>query len=490
MRLPQGPKPGDTVVRRPRDAELEPVSVQVEPRSVSVRGPTSPMVLIYGFLGVIFIGTVLLALPISITDNSGLGLSDRITRSLFTATSAAAVTGLVVAETDVVWTRFGQAVIMALFFIGGLGFMTGAAFLLMIVGQRLGLQGQLLLRAGLDGAQLGAITALVRRIVLFSVITQLIGSTVLFLRWYVFGSLWEGISAPDALWQSTFHAVSAFNNAGFEIMPNLLVGGSSLEPFKSDIPLLLIMGLLILTGGLSYFVLADVVTTRRFGKLRLDSKLVLIGTGVIIFLGASVFLWSEWEEPATIGNQSVVNKMANATFHSAAARTAGFSTVGYGEITPANSNFTQALMFIGGASASAAGGIKINTVMVIMLMVAATLRGKSRVNAFGREVPRPIIQRAMIVGGSATLMLLLLLAVLLAIQPELGFTQAAFEMVSAFGTVGLSTGITSELNPGARVVVSIAMFIGRFGPLTLVLLMAGRSTVESYQYASERVRIG
>ncbi len=388
------------------------------------------------------------------------------------------------------FSQLGFHCSLVLSIIGGLGFMTGAAFLLMIVGQRLGLQGQLLLRAGLGEAQLGAIASLVRRIVIFSIVTQAIGILLLFLRWYVFGELWEGIPLGEALWQSTFHAISAFNNAGFEVMPDELVGGSSLQPFKTDIPLLLIMAALIVIGSLSYFVLSDIVSKRNFGRLRLDSKLVVVGTLGLLVIGTITFLWTEWTHPGSIGSESIPVKVTDALFHSAAARTAGFSTVDYSSITEASNVGTEALMFVGGASASAAGGIKINTFMVVVLAAAATLRGKRRVNAFGRELPAVIVQRAMVVGAAATVMLLVLFAALMAIQPELDFRRALFEIVSAFGTVGLSTGITSELNTGARILVTITMFLGRFGPLTLALLMAGRESNETYRFATERVRIG
>lgn len=448
------------------------------------------MILIYGFLGVIFIGTLLLMLPVASKGDEFQSFTSRLTEAIFTATSAVAVTGLVVVDTADAWSRFGQTVIMLLFFVGGLGFMTGAAFLLMIVGQRLGLRGQLLIRAGLGEAQLGAIASIVRKIVIFSVVVQAFGILLLFLRWYVFGELWEGISLGEALWQSTFHAVSAFNNAGFEIMPDTLVGGASLTPFKADIPLLLIMAPLIIIGGLSYFVLTDVVSKRNFGRLRLDTKLVLVGSLGLLVVGTIIFLSTEWSHPNSIGAQSVPEKLTDAFFHSAAARTAGFSTVDYNGITHANNIGTEALMFVGGASASTAGGIKVNTFMVILIAAAATLRGKRRVNAFGRELPFVIVQRAMVVGAAATAMLIALFLTLVAIQPELDFRMALFEVVSAFGTVGLSTGITSELNTGARILISVAMFLGRFGPLTLALLMAGREANETYRFASERVRIG
>lgn len=464
--------------------------MEVEPRSVSVRGPTSPMVLIYGFLTVTLIGTFLLMLPVSSNTNELLGFGDRLVQALFTATSAVAVTGLVVVDTAEGWTRFGQTVIMLLFFVGGLGFMTGAAFLLMIVGQRLGLQGQLLLRAGLAEAQLGAVASIVRKIVVFSVITQAAGTLLLFLRWYVFGELWEGISAGEALWQSMFHAVSAFNNAGFDVLPDNVVGGPSLIPFKSDIPVLLMMAALIIIGGLSYFVLSDIGAKRNFRRLRLDSKLVIVGTLGLLTAGTVIFLVTEWREPESIGSQSVTEKLTDAFFHSAAARTAGFATVDYNTISHTNNIGTEALMFIGGASASTAGGIKVGTFMVVLLAAVATLRGKRRVNAFGREVPAIIVQRALVVGAAATAILIFFFGALVAIQPELDFRRALFEIVSAFGTVGLSTGITSELNTGARVLVSAAMFLGRFGPLTIALLMAGRESTEPYRFARERVRIG
>ena len=175
--------------------------------------------LIYGFLGVILIGTLLLLLPISTESEEFGDFGNRLTEALFTATSAVSVTGLVVVDTAEEWTRFGQSVILILLFIGGLGFMTGAAYLLLIIGQRLGLQSQLLLRTSLGEARIGAITSLVRKIVIFSILTQAIGISLLFARWYVFGEIWEGITFGEALWQSTFHAVSTFNNAGFDTIP-------------------------------------------------------------------------------------------------------------------------------------------------------------------------------------------------------------------------------------------------------------------------------
>lgn len=464
--------------------------MEVERREVSVRGPTSPLILVYGFIGIILIGTLLLMFPAATEGGVSGGFGDQLTTALFTATSATAVTGLVVVDTADHWTTFGHLVIMVLFFIGGLGFMTGAAFLLMVVGQRIGLQGQLMIGAGLGEQRLGVITSLVRKIVFFAVVVQVGGIVLLFLRWYVFGELWEGISLADALWQSTFHSLSSFNNAGFDIIPDEVVGGGSLQPFGTDIPLLLITAVLIVIGGISYFVVADVLSQRNFRRLRVDTKLVLVGSLILFLIGATIFLTTEWSRTETIGSASVTEKMASAVLHSTTTRSAGLSSVDYAQIDSANNVATQALMFIGGASASAAGGIRVNTFMVTIIAVVATLRGRRRINAFDRELPEVIIRRALVIGAAATGLLVASFVAFVAIQPGFTFREALFEVISAVGNVGLTTGITSELNSGTRILLTIVMFGGRFGPLTLALMMAGRQPTETYQLTNERVRIG
>lgn len=486
MQPPWRPKPGDTVVRRPRQSEISPVHVHVERRTVSVRGPTSPMLLVYGFIGLIAIGTLLLMLPISNTSG---GITP-FTQALFTATSAVCVTGLVVVDTSEAWTRFGQVVIMNLFFVGGLGFMTGAAFLVIIVTQRISLQNRLIIREGIGGGQLDAVVTLVRNMVILAVILQVAGALLLFLSFYVFGELWEGIGFAEALWQSVFNSVSAFNNAGFEVMPNELVGGDSLIGLRSNYWALFVMGLLIFIGGISFAVIRDVTLHRRFSRFSLDTKLILVGSLFLIVVGASLFLIQGWNDPGTLGDRSAGEKVSDALFDSAAARTAGFTTVDYGKVAHNRGVVTEMLMFVGGASASTAGGIKVNTFMVIVLAIAATLRGRRHVRAFNREIPGVIVQRAMTVGAVATFAIAVIVTLFVALQPELPFRSAVFEVVSAFGTVGLSTGITDELNTANRLLIVATMFIGRLGPLTLALLMSGREVSEPYRLAEERVRIG
>lgn len=470
---------------------MSPIRTRVEQRAVSVRGPTSPMMLVYSFFAVAAIGALLLSLPISSTKSeftSPIG-------SFFTSASAMTGTGLIVVDTREAWTAFGQAVIAALIFIGGLGFMTGAAFLLFITGRRSSLQGRLVVGAGLDDNRLGTIATLARNIILMAIVIQIIGAIVIFVSWYLVDPLWPGMTLGEGLWQSVFTAISAFNNSGFEILPDelskggRLIGGASLMGLSSDIPSLLIIGLMILAGSTSYVVLANMVVIRGWHRLTLDTKLVLLGIGVMLLIGFVAFMTLEWTNPDTIGNETVTSKLTQGVFHTVN-RTAGFSTIEYSELRSANLTVTEGMMFVGGASASTAGGIKVSTFMVIVITSFAVFSGRGRTTVFGREIPRVNVQRALAVAATAAAAVLLLVITLFVVQPELDFRAGIFEIVSAFGTVGWSAGATSSLNQPAQVVVAITMFVGRFGPLTIALFMVGRERQDLIRFATERIRIG
>ena len=470
---------------------MSPIRTRVERRAVSVRGPTSPMMLVYSFFAVAAVGALLLSLPISSTESeftSPIG-------SFFTSASAMTGTGLIVVDTREAWTGFGQAVIAALIFIGGLGFMTGAAFLLFITGRRSSLQGRLVVGAGLDDNRLGTIATLARNIILMAIVIQIIGAIVIFVSWYLVDPLWPGMTLGEGLWQSVFTAISAFNNSGFEILPDelgegaRLIGGASLMGLSSDVPSLLIIGLMILAGSTSYVVLANMVVIRGWHRLTLDTKLVLLGIGVMLLIGFVAFMTLEWTNPGTIGNDPVTSKLTQGVFHTVN-RTAGFSTIEYSELRSANLTVTEGMMFVGGASASTAGGIKVSTFMVIVITSFAVFSGRGRTTVFGREIPRVNVQRALAVAATAAAAVLLLVITLFVVQPELDFRAGIFEIVSAFGTVGWSAGATSSLNQPAQVVVAITMFVGRFGPLTIALLMAGRERQDLIRFATERIRIG
>ena len=450
------------------------------------------MMLIYSFFAVAAIGALLLTLPIASSKSEFTPLVG----SFFTSVSAMTGTGLIVFDTREAWTGFGQGVIAALIFIGGLGFMTGAAFLLFITGRRSSLQGRLVVGAGLDDNRLGTIASLARNIILMAIVIQIIGVIAIFVRWYLVDPLWPGMTLGEGLWQSVFTAVSAFNNSGFEILPDNLAGGGgllgtggSLMGLSSDVPSLLIIGVMILLGSTSYVVLANMVVIRGWHRLTLDTKLVLLGIGVMLAIGFVAFMTLEWTNPGTIGNEPITSKLTQGVFHTVN-RTSGFSTIEYSELRSANLSVTEGLMFVGGASASTAGGIKVSTFMVIVITSFAVFSGRGRTTVFGREIPRINVQRALAVAATAAAAVLLLVIALFVVQPELDFRDGIFEIVSAFGTVGWSAGASSQLNQPAQIVVAITMFAGRFGPLTIALFMAGRERQDLIRFATERIRIG
>jgi len=479
------PGPGDRVVRRPRKAEIAPIRAHIEPRRVPIRGATSPMVLVYSFLGVAVAGALLLSMPAMNSTHHFISPIE----TFFTSVSAMTGTGLVVSDTRESFTGLGQAVIAGLIFVGGLGFMTGAAALLFLTGRRSSLQGRVVIGAGLDDSRLGRVAALARNIVLMATVLQILGAVLIFVRWYLVGPIWQGLSFGEAIWQSVFTSISSFNNAGFDIIPDDVVGGSSLIGLASDTPTLVIIGALILAGSTSYAVLANVVTTRGWRRLTLDTKAVLVGIGIMLFIGFVAFLAAEWSNPNTIGDEPVTGKLTHSAFHTVN-RTAGFSTVDYGQLRASNTAVTSALMFIGGVSASTAAGIKVNTLMVIAVATYAILGGRQRVSIFGRVIPGVNVMRAFTVGATGTLAIVMLIMALFVVQPDLDYKSAVFEIISAFGTVGWSEGITPRLNEPALVVVSVAMFVGRFGPLTIALFMAGREKDDLVRYPTERIRIG
>ena len=485
MQTPWQPRSGDVVVRRPRQSEIGPVHINVARRSVPVRGPASPMLVVYGFLVLTFIGTMLLWLPIA-REEAGFA---PILTAMFSATSAITVTGLVVVDTADYWTTFGHVVLLVLAFIGGLGFMTAAAFLLIIVGQRIGMQSQIAIREGLGVRQLGGLPSLIRRIVVLSITIQLIGSVMLFLRFYVFGSLWDGISIATALWQSAFLGVSAFNNAGLVILPSDHIPGASLEAFRSDEWVLGIIAGLIVLGALGYLAIFEIITIRSLRRFSLETKIVLTGSIAFLVMGTTFIYVLERNNDETIGTLSAPNQLGDAFFNATIARTAGFSIDDFGEHEDTTNVVFELLMFIGGASASTAGGIKLNTFALIVIATVATVRGRRNLSAFNRDIPQELARRALIIGALATLTVVAFLIALTMVE-DMPLSDLQFEIFSAIGTVGVSTGITPLLGDGGKIVVATAMFVGRFGPLTLALLMAGREAPVGYRYATERIRIG
>ena len=471
------PEQSDDTDSLPGQQQSGSVLVTVANRKLSSRFATSPLTIIYFFLAIICLGTALLLLPFA----SKVEGSSPFTVALFTATSAITVTGLVVQDTAFYWTRAGQAIIMAMIYVGGLGFMTIATFLLIILGQRVTLTQRLLMRENLMLDQFGNLVRLTVAIVLVATGIQFLGFLILFTYFYLFI-----YPLGEAIWQAAFHAVSAFNNAGFIAFNH----PSGFMAFQTDKFIVGVMGALIFTGAISYLAVIDLVRVRRFSRFALNTKLVLVATAVLLISGFAAIFVLEFNNPDTLGNLSLTEKAVVTAFHSISDRTAGFNIVDISSERNATNLFQMALMFIGGASASVAGGVKVNTAAVAFIALFGQIRHRNRASAFGREVPDRQVQRAYLILSMSTAFVFLMVMLLSVSEGGADTLAVVFEVISAFGTCGLSLGMTSALSPVGQLIITATMFIGKLGPLMIGVTMSQSSERDLYRYAQERVTIG
>jgi trk system potassium uptake protein TrkH len=425
-------------------------------------------------------GTALLASPWTTESGRTTPLID----AFFTAVSAVAVTGLVTVDTATHWNFFGEAVILVLIQIGGLGFMVGASIVLQVLRRGTSrLSDVLLLRESAPTLSLRDAVVLSRRIAIFTVVTEATGALVLTLRF------WQDLPLPEALWSGIFHAVSAFCNAGFDMQGGFL----SLVPYHDSLAVNGAIILLVQLGGLSYIALADVASCRRWSRLSVDSKLILLVNGVLLLLGTVAFLAIEWDR--TLQDTPDGVRPLVALFQSVSARTAGFATVNFGEVKPETLFIWMALMFIGGASGSTAGGVKLATVGVIAVALLSTAQGREESQLFGRRVPVRIVFQAMTLVAIMLSVHFVATALLAANQEwfdeeSVSFVSIMFEAMSALATVGLSTGITPSLETSSKLILCALMFLGRVGPLTVVFALQQRRRAVRLRFAAASVRIG
>jgi trk system potassium uptake protein TrkH len=452
-------------------------AVVLRPSIVHHRRPPPPITIVAGLAGLIAIGTVLLMLPIAQESGRETGFLT----ALFTATSAVCVTGLVVVDTQEHWSLFGEAVIMLLIFVGGLGFLTSSTLLLLLIGRRLTLRDRLLLQRGMGEGTLGTVLDLIRRVVIFALTVQVAGALLLGFYFLIL----ERQPLGTGLWYGLFHAVSAFNNAGFD----LLGGFRSLTGHKDQPYLVAVVAALVILGGISFAVVADLTQSRRFGRLTLDTKLVLLATAALLLVGTVMVLSMEIGNAETLGSLTGPDALLQAFFFSVSSRTAGFATLNVGDFREETLFFLLGLMFVGAAAGSTAGGIKVNTLAVLAAAIVSASKGRARVIAFGREIPAFVVMRALTVAALA-LGIVLNAALVLTITTTGRFLDVLFEATSAFGTVGLSTGVTPELTSVGRLIVIASMFVGRVGPLTLAFALTRREHVERLRYPEDTVRIG
>ncbi len=445
------------------------------------RPPPPALSLVLLFVVLSALGTALLMLPIATNDGSATRFLD----ALFTATSAACVTGLVVLDTATHWSPFGQVVILLLIQAGGFGIMAGSTLLLLIfLGRRTTLRDRILVQESLGGLQLGNVTSVLKRIAVFTLAVEAVGAVVLSIA-FVSGPEAGPPGDPLGVWWGIFHSVSAFNNAGFD-----LTGGfRSLTPFVDDWVVLLTIAVLLTLGGLGFAIVGDAVVKRRWSRVALETKLVLGMTAALLVGGSLLIGFTEWTNAGTLGALPEEQRLLNALFESATLRTAGFTALDTGAFAEATLFVVMALMFIGGASGSTAGGIKVNTFSVLLIAIVSTVRGQPSAMAFGRRIQHAVVYRALAVALLA-LAWVFVVGLGLTLTSDATFVQTLFEAISAFGTVGATTGITPELPDGARMIAAFAMFVGRLGPLTLVLALAARQRPIPFRPAVESVRIG
>ncbi len=447
------------------------------------RGPSALQVFVGSFAGLILMGTLGLLLLPGLYTGARLGLVD----ALFTATSAVCVTGLVVVDTATYFTPLGQAWILLLVQLGGLGIMTLATLIILALGQRLTRDweqvagGEVRVLPGIDEV------SLVRAILVYTLAIEAVGAFVLWL-------LWRGELGSAAAWHAVFHSISAFCNAGFSTFSDSLMG------FQGDAPTVFWISVLIILGGLGFVVLADLrawIAGRCSRRLSLNSRIVLVVTALLLAGGTLLFL--VFEAHFDLAAMDLLDRTVNAWFMSVTARTAGFNTIDYATATNASLILTLLLMLIGGSPGSTAGGLKTTTVAVLLLLLWSRLRGRQETSVFGRTIPRDTAERsAGIVVGSLVLLGACVFVLLLTEYPletELDrarFLSLAFEAHSAFGTVGLSMGATPDLTPAGRLLIVFLMFVGRVGPLAIASSMAmpRARRFPQYRYAHEDVVVG
>ncbi|MCM2678012.1 TrkH family potassium uptake protein [Alkalicoccobacillus plakortidis] len=435
-----------------------------------------PQFVMLVFLFLILIGTCILALPISSASGLSIGLLD----ALFTATSAVCVNGLVVVDTGSVFSTFGQVVIMILIQVGGLGFMTMGVIVAIMLGKRIGLKQRLIIQQTTQSKSSSGLVKLCLYIVFIAFAFETVAVTVLTLRWM------GDMGFAEALYHAVFHSVSAFNNAGFALWSD------SLSSYVNDPVVNLTIIWLFVSGGLGYIVIVELIRKRKWRSFSLHTKIVLVSSGSLLAIGFLLVFALETLNPQTFGQLSWSERIWSGFFQSATSRSAGFNTIDISNMLSASQLVLIILMFIGASSGGTGGGIKTTTFFVLILATFNTFRGGGQIHAFERKISVEIIMRALAVVISSLLcvfVVALLLTVTEGIYEE-HFMEVLFEATSAFSTAGLSMGLTSELSPMGKFIVTITMFIGRLGPLTLAYALAEKKKKSKLGYPEDHVLIG
>lgn len=431
-----------------------------------------------GFFTIIFLGSILLMLPISSAE----GLVTPLNETLLTATSATCVTGLIVHDTATYWSLFGQIVILCLIQIGGLGFMTIAISALSMTHRKIGLRQRLVMQEAIAGQQVGGIVKMGRFIFTGVLLIEWLGAILLSFRFIPLFGWARGI------YYSVFHAISAFCNAGFDLFGTPEAKFVSLTGFAADPYVNLIIMALIVLGGLGFFVWLDVIQKRgRMRKFSLHSKLVLTTTAALLLIGTLGFLFFEWKNPAMGGHFG--ERLLTALFQSVTSRTAGFNTIDLTTMSDPSQLLMCGLMLVGGSPGSTAGGMKTTTLIILVLSVLAELRTRKSIECFKRRIEDHLLRQACCIAvlyiGSCVLG-----GMAISTLDGVPLDHALYETASAVGTVGLTLGLTSHLSVPSQLIITFLMYIGRVGGFTFLLLFANRSSFAQSQLPMEKVNVG
>jgi trk system potassium uptake protein TrkH len=453
--------------------------MKLSQKLISLLGLQPAHMLLASFAMTILIGTFLLTLPISTQTGQGLNFTD----ALFTATSATCVTGLIVKDTGTFFSGFGQFVILALIQVGALGIMTFSVSLFLVAGKQMSNKEAMAMQDVLDQDSMAGIMELITFIGKMTIFVELLGAVFLYVGFEPY------IADPwQRLYVSVFHSISAFCNAGFSLFSD------NLMQYVRDDVINLTIAFLIICGGIGFIVVKDV--WGKFGKrdrpkslgLKLHSKIVLSVTVLLIILGTVAIFFAE-SNTAALSSMSLKDKIMISFFQSVSTRTAGFNTIDIGSMTNASIFVMIILMFIGASAGSTGGGIKTTTFWMIWKSFASSMQNKDDIESFKREIPRSIVQKSIAI-FVLSLGFVIIFMYLVSIFEKLAFRDLIFEVVSAFGTVGLSTGITSSLHVPGKILITMLMFLGRLGPLTVVLAFSGYKRKINYTFAQEKIMVG
>ncbi|MBA2535001.1 MAG: hypothetical protein H0V21_08310 [Rubrobacter sp.] len=430
--------------------------------------------IVYGFVALVAGGTALLMLPWS--TNRGISFVD----AFFVATSCGTVTGLSTVDIPGTFTHFGEIVMMVLIQLGGLGIMTVTTLAALLVGQRIGFRSLLTVQEETESAGSPRNTLrLLFQIARITFAVELLGAVALSI-----GFIGVGFGIGEGIFQGIFHAIMAFCNAGFPTLP-----GDDLISYAGNWLIVGALACVITLGGLGFPVLVDLYRYGDDRRLSVHSRVVLITSAILVAVGVLSVALLEWTNPNTLGGESLNTKAAMSLFQGVTPRTAGFSTVNYPEMREPTLLVQVILMFIGTAPTSTGGGIKVTTLALVAFIVVAQVRGQDRITLFWRTLPRPLVARALSVLALASLLVLLSTLVLM-VSDGLELLPALFEVTSAFGTVGLTLDVTSNLSTFGKILISVIMFLGRVGPITFIVALAARQRTPRYRYPEEDIAIG